>query len=176
MVRPCWHFVFLTPFMGDFMSSANRNVLRVNTVEETTRYRAAVAQILLGIQQEHGVTLADIAEDISVSLGTISNAANKKADLCSTYLNRLGECYGPEVLDPYAALSGGRIVPLQPREIDALPSLTASVHSIALARSPSSQGGERITHNELLAMLPNLKEAQAAITSLIMKAEGVRAA
>lgn len=157
------------------MASDPCNVLRVNAVEETTRYRSAVAHILLNIQHEHGVTLADIAEDISVSLGTISNAANKKTDLSPTYLNRLGERYGPETLDPYAALSGGRVVPLCPRDVDALPSLTASVHSIALARSPKSQGGERITHSELLAMLPNLKEAQAAITSLIMQAERIAA-
>lgn len=150
-------------------------VLRVNSVEETTLYRNAVASILLNIQQERSLTLADIAEDISVSLGTISNAANKKCDLCSTYLKRLGEVYGPEILDPYAALAGGRIVPLAPQEIDALPSLSASVHSIAVARSPSSQGGERVTHSELLAMLPDLKAAQAAISNLIMQAERIAA-
>ncbi len=152
------------------------NVLRVNTIEETARYRTAVANILLEIQRERDVTLHEIAETIDVSLGTISNAANKKADLSPTYLQRLAQAYGPTVLDPFTALSGGRVVPLQPQEIDALPSLTASVHSIALARSPDSKGGDRITHCELLAMLPDLKEAQAAITNLIMKAEEVRAA
>jgi hypothetical protein len=163
------------------MASNPLNVLRVNSVEEQTRYRNAVAQILIDIQREHSrpgapMTLHEIAETIDVSLGTISNAANKKNDLSVTYLARLGECFGPEMLNPYAALSGGRMVPLQPSNVDALPSLTASVHSIALARSPDSDGGERLTHRELLKMMPDLKAAQAAITNLILQAEGVRAA
>jgi transcriptional regulator with XRE-family HTH domain len=158
------------------MASNVPNVLRVNSVEEQTRYRNAVSQILLDIQQEHNLTLADIAETIDVSLGTISNAANKKNDLSVTYLARLGERFGPEMLNPYAALYGGRMVPLSPSNFDALPSLTASVHSIAVARSPNSEGGERTTHRELLSMLPDLKAAQAAITNLILQAEGVRAA
>ena len=157
------------------MASISRNVLNVNPAQETTLYRNAVAQILLGIQQQLDLTLYEIAEAIGVSLGTISNAANKKGDLSVTYLKRLGECYGPEMLNPYAALTGGRMVPLQPNDADALPSLTASVHSIAMARSPNSDGGERTTHRELLAMLPDLKAAQAAITNLILQAERVAA-
>lgn len=153
------------------MTQTARNVLDVNPAKETERYRRAVAQILVNIQQSHDVTLKDIAEDIGVSLGTISNAANRNCDLGSTYLKRLGEAYGPEVLDPYVALAGGRIVPLQPKEMDALPSLTSVVHLIAQSRSPNSVGGERITHTQLLDMLPALKDAQAAITNLIIKAE-----
>lgn len=162
------------------MATNPLNVLRVNSVEEQSRYRNAVAQILLDIQREHSrpgvpMTLADIAETIDVSLGTISNAANKKNDLSVTYLARLGDAFGPEMLNPYAALSGGRMVPLQPSDSDALPSLTASIHSIAVARSPNSDGGERTTHRELLAMLPDLKAAQAAITNLILQAERIAA-
>lgn len=157
------------------MATNPLNVLRVNPIEETTRYRNAVCQILLNVQREKDVTLADIAETIGVSLGTISNAANKKADLSPTFLTRLGESFGTAMLDPWAALSGGRIVPLEPSELDALPSLTASIHRIAVARSPDSDGGERTTHRELLAMLPDLKAAQAAITNLILQAERLAA-
>lgn len=153
------------------MATNPLNVLRVNSVEEQSRYRNAVAQILLDIQRERGLTLHDIADTIDVSLGTISNAANKKNDLSVTYLARLGDAFGPEMLNPYAALSGGRMVPLQPSEADALPSLTASIHRIAVARSPDSDGGVRTTHRELLAMVPDLKAAQAAITNLLMQAE-----
>ncbi len=157
------------------MASNPFNVLRVNAMEETTRYRSAVCQILLNIQRENDVTLADIAETIGVSLGTISNAANKKGDLSPTFLTRLGESFGTAMLDPWAALSGGRIVPLEPSAMDALPSLTASIHRIAVARSPDSDGGERTTHRELLEMLPDLRSAQAALTNLIMQAERIAA-
>lgn len=157
------------------MATNPLNVLRVNATEETSRYRNAVCQILLNIQRECNVTLHDIAETIGVSLGTISNAANKKADLSPTFLTRLGESFGTAMLDPWAALSGGRIVPLEPSIMDAMPSLTASIHRIAVARSPDSDGGERTTHRELLEMLPDLKAAQAAITNLIMQADRIAA-
>jgi hypothetical protein len=62
-----------------------RNVLHVNAVEETAAYRSAVAEILRRVQSGEGLTLLEISERIDVSLGTISNAANKKADLSPTY-------------------------------------------------------------------------------------------
>jgi hypothetical protein len=152
-------------------------VLRVNTVEEQTRFRGAIADILRNIQCEHRVTLLEIAERINVSLGTISNAANKKTDLCGVYLARLADAYGPCTLDPYAALTGGRVVPLEVDEsTDALPSTTAAIHRLALARSPSSPGGERITHSELLAMEGEIDAALKALTSLKVKCTLLRSA
>ena len=153
------------------------NVLRVNKVEEEAAYREAVAEILRRIQAEHRVTLLEIAEKIDVSLGTISNAANKKTDLCATYLNRLGKVFGGHNLDPYAALNGCRLVPLHPDDsVDALPSTTAAIHKLALARSPKSDGGDRITHRELLEMEGEIDEALKALTSLKVKCSLVRSA
>lgn len=146
------------------------NVLRVNGYQETTSYRNAVAQILLDIQTHHVITLADIAESIDVSLGTISNAANKKTDLSPTFLKRIGECFGPEFLNPYAALSGGRMVRLQPTEDDPLPALLALATALCQAQSE----GKAHDHRVKLAMLPDLKAAQAAITNMMLQAEGVR--
>lgn len=151
------------------------NVLRVNSVEETTAYRSAVARILTNIQSDCEVTLADIAEAIDVSLGTISNAANKKTDLSPTYLQRLGRVFGCEYLNPYAKLSGGRVVPLEAEKADALPSLTASIHRLAVAQSPESQGGSKITHGELLAMMPELRAAVSALNALIVRGEEIAA-
>lgn len=154
--------------------ASSPNVLRVNPVAEQTAYRGAVSRILVDIQAEHHCTLLDIAEAIGVSLGTISNAANRKTDLSPTYLKRLGEAYGPEVLNPYAALVGGRFVPLSPREADAMPSLTAAVHKIALARSPDSPGGISETHCELLGMEGEIDDAIAALTALKMRCNTIR--
>lgn len=161
--------------MGDDMAANSSNVLRVNSVEEQTDYRNAVARVLLNIQRDSGNTLQEISEAIDVSLGTISNAANKRTDLSPIYLQRLGKRYGPSALDPIARLSGGRIVPLVAEEKDALPSLSASIHRIAVAQSPDSPGGVTITHSELLAMLPDLRAAVACINSLIVKAERIAA-
>lgn len=152
------------------MASHPINVLRANPVEETMRYRNAVAQILLDIQQERGLTLHEIAETIGVSLGTISNAANKKSDLSVTYLNRLGECFGPEMLNPYAALSGGRMVPLDAKSGADILRLIAKVNlRIATARDPASPGGVREIHSERLEYLPDLLALQRELEAEIQE-------
>lgn len=153
------------------MTDSAYNVLHVNAAQEATRYRNAVAQILLDIQAQYHITLHDISESIGVSLGTISNAANKKADLSPTFLNRLGEAFGPEVLNPYASLSGGRMVPLQPTEADPMPALAGLFYAMCKARETGSERDHRVK----LAMLPDLKAAQAAITNMMLQAEGFRA-
>jgi transcriptional regulator with XRE-family HTH domain len=157
------------------MATNFSNVLRVNRIEEQTSFRRAVATVLVEIQRAHGLTLEEIAEAIDVSLGTVSNAANCKVDLSSTYLQRLGKVFGPEVLNPVAALSGGQIVPIEAREADPLPSLAASVHRIAVARSPDSEAGTALSHRELLAMVPELREAVSALNALLQRAERIAA-
>lgn len=151
---------------------AGNSVLRVNTVEEQAAYRVAVAEILRRIQSEHGVTLLEIAERIDVSLGTISNAANKKTDLCATYLNRLGIGFGPHTLDPYAALSGGRMVPLVVSvERDVLPFINRAGLKIAEARDPASPGGTRELLTEKLGYLADLRALQKEAGALICQIE-----
>lgn len=157
------------------MASKPYNVLRVNAVEEQAAYRSAIARVLLNIQHDYGCTLHDIADAIDVSLGTISNAANKKTDLSPVYQQRLGKVFGAAVLDPVARLYGGRSVACDASETDALPPLSASIHKIAVARSPDSPGGIAETHCELLSMLPDLRAAQSAIAAMIRKAERIAA-
>ena len=157
--------------------ASTANVLRVNAVEEQAAYRNAVAEILRDIQSDHEVTLLDISEKIDVSLGTISNAANKKADLNATYLNRLGQAYGAHVLDPYAALAGGRMVPKDPGDSeDVLPVMTMATARIAAARCPSSPGGPSETLREQLGYLPDLRRLQRELAALIGKIETRKAA
>jgi len=153
------------------MAQNSPRVLHVNGSQEQARYRNAVHDVLVEIQRTHKHTLSDISEAIDVSLCTISNASNKKTDLCATYLNRLAICYGPTVLDPFAALSGGRVVPLEPTEDDPLPPLAAVFYSICKSR----EGGSTPRHNQILAMVPDLKAAQAAITNLLLQADRILA-
>lgn len=157
------------------MASQALKVLRINCAEEQTDYRNAVARVLLNVQRDFDLTLQDIAEKIDVSLGTISNASNKRNDLSPLYVQRLGRVFGPSVLDPVARLYGGRIVPLEAEEKDALPSLSASIHRLAVAQSPDSPGGSAITHSELLAMLPDLRAAVSCMNALIVRAERIAA-
>lgn len=151
------------------------SVLRVNVVEEQALYRDAVAEILRNVQSDHQVTLQDIASAIDVSLGTVSNAANKKADLNSIYLNRIGRQYGVHHLDPYARMMGGRCIPIETDgESDILPALTLATHQIAFARSPSSDGGVVETLREKLGYLPDLRRARREIDAEIARIEARR--
>ncbi len=148
------------------------NVLRVNATEEQERYREAVAEILRNVQTDYKVTLVDIAERIDVSLGTVSNAANKKADLTATYLARLGSVYGACYLDPYARISGGRMVERErDASTDILPTLTMVAHLKALHRSPTSEGGIAETLREKLQQLSELRRLRREIDAEIAEIE-----
>lgn len=151
------------------------NVLRVNSVEERADYQEAVAEILRGVLASHKTTLLQIAEDIDVSLGTISNAANKKGVLNAIYLKRLGQKFGVKALGPYAELCGGRMVPI---EVDpganALPSASAAVHRLCVATAPDSPGGTALTHTELLEIEPIIDDAIRALSALKVRAIEIR--
>jgi transcriptional regulator with XRE-family HTH domain len=151
------------------------NVLRVNAVEEQAAYRGAVAEILRNVQNDEGKTLLEISERIDVSLGTISNAANKKADLNPIYLNRIGQVFGPHYLDPYAALAGGRMVARDPdATADILPLTLMVGQRIAEARSSNSPGGVREILPEKLAYLPELRRLHRESGALICQIERER--
>jgi len=137
--------------------------------------RQAVAKIIRRVQLEHALTDDDLADAIGCSVGTVRNARNEQADLNAATIAKIGAKFGAETLDPYAALYGARNVPLDAKEADALPSLTGAVHRLAVAQSPSSKGGAAVLHDELLDMLPELREAQKAINALICRAERIAA-
>lgn len=157
------------------MASKLFNVLRVNTVEEQARYRSAVSTVLCNVQHEYGLTLQEISEAIDVSLGTVSNAANKKCDLSSVYVQRLGKVFGGHVLNPIAALYGSQHIPIHGRDGDILPLIARANYKIAEARSPGSDGGVGETHREKLGYLPDLKLLQAEMAALIVEIEALAA-
>ena len=155
-----------------------RNVLRVNAVEEEKLYLEAVHRVIACIlAQQQGRTLTDIAEAIDVERKTISNAFDKRHRLSQQFLTRLGLAFGPECLNPVAELSGGRMVRLDSDEtFDALPSTTAAVHRLAVAKSASSPGGAAITHTELLEIEPDIDAAISALAALKERCTKLRSA
>lgn len=157
------------------MATKPFNVLRVNSIEEQARYRSAVARVLVNIQHEYGLTLHEIAEAIDVSLGTISNAANKKADLSSIYRDRLGYVFGGHALNPIAALYGSQHIPLHGRDSDILPLVARVSLKIAEARAPGSDGGVVETHREKLKYLPDLMALQSDLAALVVEIEELAA-
>lgn len=153
----------------------SNNVLLPIALPTQSSLRRAVAGIIRAVQLDHKLTDEEMADAIGVSAGTIANARNEKSDLNAATIARIGHRYGAERLDPYAALYGARNVPLDAQDADALPSLSGAVHRLAVAQSPASKGGASLVHDELLDMLPELREAQRAINALICRAERLAA-
>ena len=144
------------------------NVLRLNAREETEKYRTAISDIIGNVQRDYKLTDIELSDAIDVSVGTIANARNKRADLNAVYLKRIGQLYGVSYLDPYARLSGGRFVPIEPQAgADVLPFLTMASHQIASARSPDSEGGVSETLREQLNMLPDLRKLYRELGAVI---------
>lgn len=154
------------------MATNPSKVLRVNSVEEQSRYRDAVAEILLEIQKHEKATLIDIAEAIDISVGTISNAANKKNDLNPIFLARLGQFYGWHVLQPFASLFGALLQPLETTgTADILPFINRAGLQIAEARDPAGPGGVREIHTERFGYLPALRDLHRQASILIAQIE-----
>lgn len=155
-----------------------RNVLRVNAVEEERLFLEAVHRVIACIlAQRPGRTLTDIAEAIDVERKTVSNAFDKRHRLSQQFLSRLGLAFGLECLNPIAELWGGRLVHLEADDtLDALPSTTAAVHRLAVAKSGNSPGGASITHTELLAIEPDLDAAISALAALKERCTKLRSA
>ena len=121
------------------------SVLHVNSAVERESCLEAVAEILRRVQSETKLTLYEIADKIDVSIGTISAAANKKTPLNPMYLTRIGKHFGAHLLDPFAALSGARMVPLAPKDHrDVLVALTLVSAKIAAARDGEQGRAPRI--------------------------------
>ena len=151
---------------------SSHHVLRVNTVEEESDFRAAVHEALRIILTENeGATLISIAERIDVTVKTVSNAFNRTHSLSWCFLLRLGKAYGSHVLDPVMAMAGGRCVPLAASTRDILPFLNRAALKVAEARDPASPGGERELHTERLAYLRHLRDVHRETGALIAEIE-----
>lgn len=149
----------------------SNNVLLPLSLPTQADLREAISKIVRRVQLDHDLTDDELARKLTISVGTVRNARNKACDLNATTIAMIGAAFGVEVLDPYAKLYGARNVPLNAEDADALPSLSGAVHRLAVAQSPQSAGGAKVLHDELLGMLPELREAQRAINALICRAE-----
>lgn len=140
-------------------------------------YRDRCADVIRRLKAEHGLTNEELGDRLGCSDETISNAENKRTNLNPVTLLNIDYEFGPGTIDPIRELSGTRGVPIGAIcDSDPLPSLTASVHSIAAARAHNSPGGAVITHCELQAMVPDLRAAIKSLNWMLDRAERGEAA
>ncbi len=140
-------------------------------------YRQRCADVIRRLKLEHGLTNEELGDRLGCSDETISNVENMRTNLNPVTLLNIDFEFGPGTIDPIRELSGTRGVPVGAIcDTDALPALTASVHSIAQARAPASPGGAVMTHGELAEMKPVLREAIKSLNWLLDRAERGEAA
>lgn len=140
-------------------------------------YRQRCADVVRKIKADHGLTNEELGDRLGCSDETISNVENMRTNLNPVTLLNIDYEFGAGTIDPIRELSGTRGVPMGAIcDTDALPALTASVHSIAQARAPTSPGGKTITHGELADMKPILREAIKSLNWLLDRAERGEAA
>lgn len=134
-----------------------------------------VANAVRKVQLGCDLTDKDLAELIACDPGTVENARNQNTKLqAHTLLNLM--TVDEMAIEGLLAHFGRRSVPIEAKcSTDPLPDLSAAVHHLAVAQSPSSVSGPAISHCELLAMLPALEAAQEVLSGLIVRARKVAA-
>ena len=83
---------------------ADCNVLLPFLAPTTKSLREAVRNIILDIQRDTGETDHETAERLGISIGTLRNARDRKNDLGSLTIAKIGHEYGEEAVEPYHAL------------------------------------------------------------------------
>ena len=140
-------------------------------------YRQRCADVVRKLKATHSLTNEELGDRLGCSDETISNVENQRTNLNPVTLLNIDYEFGAGTIDPIRELSGARGVPVGAIcDTDALPALTASVHSIAQARSPNSPGGYTITHTELAEMEPALRDAIKALNWMLDRAQRGEAA
>lgn len=153
------------------------NVSRPHSRPTQNLYRQRCADVIRRIKALHHLTNEELGDRLGCSDETISNVENQRTNLNPVTLLNIDYEFGPGTIDPIRELSGTRGVPCGAVcDTDALPSLTAAVHSIAEARSANSPGGQAITHGELALMEPKLREAIQSLNWLLDRANRGEAA
>lgn len=152
------------------------NVLPRRSRPTTKSYRDAVKRIVSTVQSQHALTDGEMAERLGCSVGTVRNARNEAGNLDGVTLANIEYEFGPSALDPFVALGGSRCVPLATGNSDGVNAsmeISEALHLLIAAQSPASEGGVRITPNELTRILPHLRDARQALDMLIEQARFV---
>ena len=152
----------------------SHNVLLPMALPTQKLLRAAVASIIRDVQREHHETDQCTADKLGVSIGTVRNARDEKADLNALTIAKIGVAYGPQALNPYNALYGATAQAVDPAAADPLAHLAKAVSTLCDMRCVNSEGGAHETPKEKLDALPALKAARASMDAYIVSIERLR--
>lgn len=145
----------------------SNNVLRGKPRPTDSSYQAAVKSIIGNI--DAGLTDAELAQRLACSAGTISNARNRKGNLCGVTLATIGHEFGPEALEPFAALFDCILIPRQSQAANDLTTIAALSH-VAGDWVERLRDGQRC-HQDTAALATALKPLLVALSAVVKEAE-----
>lgn len=150
------------------------NVLTRKPRPTTKSYRAAVKQIVLNLQAQHGLNDPELAERLGCSSGTVKNARTEATNLDGVTLANLEYEFGPSALDPFLDLGGSRSVPTGAScdtDANVCLALLDALHVIIETQQPESDGGQETTPSEAAKIVGKLRAARRSLDALIALAD-----
>lgn len=137
-------------------------------------YRSFASDAVRRVQLHKELTDQDVADLTGACAATIGNARNKDNSLSGkTLLNLLA--IDEMALEGLLHHFGRRSVPISARcDTDALIPTSAAVHKLAVAQSPASTGGAKLTDCECLEIEPDINAAIEALSAIQQRCHAIR--
>ena len=152
---------------------------RINVLARQARptkksYRAAVKQIILNLQADHGLNDPELAERLGCSGPTVANVRKELTNLDGVTLANIEYEFGPGALDPLLALGGSRCIPdcaSGDNGPNVCLALLDALHVIIETQSPDSEGGLETVPTEAAKIVGKLRAARRSLDALIASAD-----
>lgn len=138
-----------------------------------TEARNLISAAMLRFSADRGIDVA--ARDLSCNEKTVRRARDKDTLLSAETV--IGLFWNDRRFrETLLSTVGERPVPVEAKcDTDALPSVSGAVHHLAVAQSPDSPGGARITDGECLEIEGGLDRAMEALGALKARCHAIRA-
>lgn len=141
----------------------------------TERLWASFAsEAVRSVQLSLDMTDQDLADNIGCCAQTVANARNMSGQVAGRTLVNLLRV-SPMALEGVLHHFGRRSVPIEARcDTDALISTSGAVHRLAVAQSPESTGGAKLTDCECLEIEPDINAAIEALSAIQQRCHAIR--
>lgn len=146
--------------------SGNKSLARRGRPTQSA-YQDAVRQIILNIGKD--LTDQELADKLGVSSGTISNARNRKGNLCAVTMAQIGHEFGPEAIEPFTALFDAIAVPRNSKAANDLTTIAGLSH-LTGDWVERLRDGVRC-HNDTIVLAEKLKPLLTNLTAIVEEAE-----
>jgi hypothetical protein len=146
---------------------SSNNVLRRGSRPTDSSYQEAVKRIIDKIGA--GLTDQELAQRLGCSAGTVSNARNKKGNLCAVTLANIGHEFGADAVLPFAALFECLVIPRRSSSVNDFATIAGLSH-VAGDWIERLRDGHRCK-DDTKALAAALGPLLAALNAIVKEAE-----